>query len=88
MTLDPDFQRERQIAKIRNPPGNALEGFAIGARHFLADCKSGLFGVVVRIEIEALPRNLSLVLCPFKECFDGSSLACMCRAHRHIELPP
>lgn len=45
--MDTDFQRERQIFKIRNPPNNAFEGVTIGAQLFLSDCKSGVVGLVV-----------------------------------------
>jgi hypothetical protein len=68
MTMDMDFQRERQISKIRNPPNNALEGVTIGTRHFLNDCKSGIVGIMVSARIALIPfqrgREISLSLYP------------------------
>ena len=83
ITWDPEFQRTRQISKIRNPPGNALEGFAIGSRHFLADCKSALVGVVVRIKTEALGNLLCVMFIKilFSWKFPNALVS-----HIHIEM--
>ncbi|KAJ2607329.1 Vacuolar protein sorting-associated protein 13 [Coemansia sp. RSA 1365] len=47
-TLDPRFQTERSMSRVRNKPKHAIYGVARGAESFARSVSSGLAGVVMR----------------------------------------